>query len=86
MATLLAAARDGGVRHLSQIAAWEAPALGISIDLAQRYFRDNLHFTLGPEERRGLLRFHRLCVDHGLAPRGRRLKFEHLYSDGCPRK
>lgn len=62
--TALAAARDRGLRHLPEIAASEAPALGISIDLATRYLRDTLHFTLGADERTGLLRFRDLCAEY----------------------
>jgi chorismate dehydratase len=66
LADVLSAARDSGVSHLAEIAAAEAPALGISLDLAMRYLGGNLHFTMGTEERRGLLRFRDLCVDHRL--------------------
>ena len=59
-----------GVRHLDEIAAREAPLIGISEELATRYLRDNLHFTLGREERAGLRRFYELCVAHELAPSG----------------
>ena len=44
--------------------------LGISVELAKSYLRENLHFTLGAQERAGLRRFYELCVAHGLAPSG----------------
>ena len=50
----LAAARDRGVAHLAEIAAAEAPPLGIDVELAFHYLRDNLHFTLGEQEFAGL--------------------------------
>lgn len=83
IASVLAAARDLGLRHLAKIAAREAEALGISVDLATSYLRDNLHFTLGAEERDGLSRFHQLCVDRGFATRGSKLPLGHCYADGC---
>jgi chorismate dehydratase len=67
---VLSAARDQGVRHLSAIAEREAPLVGIAIELATQYLRDNLHFALGAKERAGLLRFYELCVAHGLSPPG----------------
>jgi chorismate dehydratase len=70
MTSVLGAARDRGVQHFHEIAAREAPLLGISTQLAESYFRDNLHFVLGPREREGLRKFYGLCVKHGLAPGG----------------
>jgi chorismate dehydratase len=67
---LLEAARDRGQAAIEAIAAREAPVVGISRALAERYLRENLHFTLGGEERAGLRNFYELCVAHGLAPRG----------------
>jgi chorismate dehydratase len=67
---VLGTARDEGRRHLAEIAAREAPLVGVSNDLALRYLRDNLHFVLGAEERAGLRKFYELCVKHGLAPGG----------------
>jgi chorismate dehydratase len=63
-------ARDQGLAAAHEIAAREAPIVGISRELAERYLRENLHFTLGHEERAGLRRFYELCVAHELAPRG----------------
>ena len=56
---------------------------GFPTELAKSYFRDNLHFTLGRQERDGLRRFYELCVAHNLRPAGleRELKdfdFEHV--------
>jgi chorismate dehydratase len=68
LSAILAAARDRGEHHIDEIAAREARSLGISAQLATAYLRDNLHFRLGDQERRGLRRFHQLCAKHGLAP------------------
>ena len=81
---LLSFARDEGIRHLAGIAAKEAHALGITTDVATRYLRDNLHFTLGGKERQGLFRFYELCVKHDLAPRGLARSIEESLADGCP--
>jgi chorismate dehydratase len=63
---LLSGARDAGVRQLNAIADREAAVLGIDPVVARHYLRDNLHFTLGECELRGLDRFRELCVAHGL--------------------
>jgi chorismate dehydratase len=65
---LLEAARDRGVADIDAIVEREAAVVGISPALATRYLRENLHFTLGREERTGLRRFYELCVKHELAP------------------
>jgi chorismate dehydratase len=68
---VLNAARDRGVRHISEIAAHESRLLDIPADLAESYLRDNLHFKLGPREQAGLRRYYDVCVKHNLAPSGR---------------
>jgi chorismate dehydratase len=70
VAAMLEGARDRGVAAVDEIAAREAPLVGISRELAAQYLRENLHFTLGREERAGLRRFYELCVKHELAPAG----------------
>jgi chorismate dehydratase len=82
---ILAMARDKGLRHLQQIADREAPALEISTQMANTYLRDNLHFALGREERKGLRRFYQLCVDHQLAPKGVEFHLKDL-AHGCSTK
>ena len=67
---VLGAARDEGLRSLNRIAAREADRMQIPRELASRYLRENLHFTLGRKERLGLRTFYELCVAHELAPRG----------------
>lgn len=70
VAATLAAARDRGVRQLSEIAAKEGLLVGVSPELATHYLRDNLHFTIASKEREGLRKFYQLCVKHELAPAG----------------
>jgi chorismate dehydratase len=83
MTGLLEAARDRGIVALDEIAAREAAAVGISQELAARYLRENLHFTLGAEERAALRRFYELCVVHELAPRGLERKIDARIDHGC---
>lgn len=59
-------ARDLGVASIPQIALREAEPLGLSVTVAERYLRENLHFTLGNGERQGLTQFHRLAAELGL--------------------
>jgi chorismate dehydratase len=67
---VLGAARDRGLRHLTEIAVREAPLVGVSEKVATNYLRDNLYFSIGNKERAGLWRFYELCVVHELAPGG----------------
>ena len=68
--TILETARDQGVQHVDDIAAREAPLLGISEQLSRTYLRESLHFQLGRNELAGLRLFYEHCVAHGLAPAG----------------
>jgi chorismate dehydratase len=83
LATVLSAARDRGLNNLAQIAAAEAPKLGIGTDLATRYLRDNLHFTFGGAEFRGLRRYAELCAARGLAPTDAVHSLDSISIDGC---
>jgi chorismate dehydratase len=69
----LAEARDCGVANLEQIAAGEAAPLGLTVPQCLGYLRDNLHFYLGSQERRGLELFYRKASQLGLAPTGLQL-------------
>lgn len=71
----LSAARDLGLARLAEIAAREAPLLGLTEDVTMRYLKDNLHFRLGERERQGLRKFAELAVKYGLAPGGIELVF-----------
>ncbi len=66
MASLLNRCRDDGLDHLKEIAAAEAPALGLSMDQAERYLRENLRFVLGEREQQGLDAFRDACLEAGL--------------------
>jgi chorismate dehydratase len=68
VAAALQRARDAGVANLATIARREAPAAGLSEEACLGYLRDNLHFFLGPEERRGLDLFRELAAEFGFAP------------------
>jgi predicted solute-binding protein len=82
----LAAARDRGIEQIDKIAEREAPLLGISLELAKSYLRENLHFTLGCKEVEGLRRFYSLCVAHELAPAGLESALQELRVDQvCPK-
>lgn len=66
--TQLAAARDLGLRNVREIARRGADQLGLDDATALNYLTRNLHFRLGPAERKGLELFHELAADLGLAP------------------
>lgn len=68
VAPLLEACRDDGLLHFDTIAVEEGPALGLTVEHAERYLRQNLRFTLGPRERRAIELFGQLCREHGLLP------------------
>lgn len=74
----LAEARDDGVAHLAEIAAVEAPRLGLTQPECLDYLRDNLYFYLGPRELAGLRLFHELAQKMALAPRGVELGVSHF--------
>jgi chorismate dehydratase len=83
VADTLAAARDRGVTALAEIAEREAPPLGITAKSALSYLRDNLHFTLGDQELRGLRRFYELCVEGGFVPGNFDTTWDQFYAHGC---
>jgi chorismate dehydratase len=74
--TALLAARDRGLGCLPAIAEREAPAQGLTAPQCLSYLRDNLHFSLGPAELRGLTHFYHRARDLGLAPPGVDLEFD----------
>ncbi|QDT66543.1 menaquinone biosynthetic enzyme MqnA/MqnD family protein [Calycomorphotria hydatis] len=79
---LLGEARDRGVEVFEQIAAHEAPLLGIPVEAAVTYLRDNLYFRLGDAERAGLKMFYQLCAHNKLIPEGDGLAFRHYRRPG----
>lgn len=66
----LAESRDLGVSRLDQIARRESAKLGIPVESAEKYLKENLHFRLGSAERSGLRLFQELAIQLGLAPKG----------------
>ncbi len=84
--TQLAATRDRGVAHLAEIAAAEAPLLGIGTDLAFHYLRDNLHFTLGEQEFTGLERFAQLCAQREFVPKASVRALTQISIHGCSKR
>jgi chorismate dehydratase len=80
--TALSEARDLGLEHLSEIADKEAAPLGLSRPECVAYLRDNLHFSLGPAELRGLELFYRLALKMNLAPPGVELGISDCQSAG----
>ncbi len=65
----LTQARDAGVAHAEEIAQKEAAALGLTVPQCLAYLRENLHFYLGDEERRGLQLFQRKVGELELSPK-----------------
>lgn len=78
----LCQARDKGVSMLHEIAAREAPKLGIDVVVAENYLKNNLSFYLGPAECSGLRLFQELAIKTGLAPEGVPLVFRNCISAG----
>jgi len=78
----LSESRDLGVAHLAEIAAVEAPPLGLTTPECLSYLRDNLHFYFGEREQRGLELYQRLATRLGLAPQGVELGFYHCRTAG----
>jgi chorismate dehydratase len=68
--TAFAKAKELGLARAGQIAAREAPALGLDPGYCRRYLTNILHYDLGPREIAGLNRFYGHAVDLGLAPAG----------------
>lgn len=50
----LALARDNGLAHLTEIAREQSAAMNLPYELVYEYLSQNLHFVMGPGERRGL--------------------------------
>ena len=67
---LLDAARDRGGANLAAIAAAEAASHGLTVPQCLDYLSDNLHYDLGPEEKRALQLFYREARHLGIAPAG----------------
>jgi len=66
LARALEAVRDQGLCDLDLIAKEESTHLGLPADAAKKYLSENLHFILGPSERRGMELFAGYCRELGL--------------------
>jgi chorismate dehydratase len=73
----LGQARDRGERQLLEIAAREAPLLGLDEQITIEYLTRNLYYRLHAAERRGLQKYYELAVKQGLAPKGIDLVFRN---------
>lgn len=74
-AGFLARSRDVGVENLELVASETAAEFGVTPEFALRYFRENLHFFLGPMEEGGWRRYAELAARHGLIDRVPELRF-----------
>lgn len=68
IAPVLEASRDEGLQQFERIAEAEAGPLGLTVADCVAYFARNLHFHLGPAERRGLALFRERAAALDLAP------------------
>lgn len=71
----LSETRDYGVSKIDEIAAREAGHYGLSVDDCVHYLRDNLHFYVGPSERKALELFQNHLFDLNLIPHSKPLDF-----------
>jgi chorismate dehydratase len=67
-------ARDHGIEHPEDIAREYFREPGEQA-IGARYLRDNIQYSLGPEECAGLERFYRYAVEAGVVERARELQF-----------
>lgn len=75
IASALNEARDRGVARIDQIAAEEAPGLGLTCEVARNYLSTNLHYKMSSAERTGLQLFHELASQHNLVDQNANLVF-----------
>ena len=71
LAAMLQESRDCGVANLDRIVSDEAAKHGLTNEDLMRYFTQNLHFRLGPDEQEGLEGFRERACHLGLIPRTR---------------
>ena len=71
-----AEARDRGVERCPEIARREATNLPLTEGECLSYLREALVFRLGRRQREGLMRFGRMAVENGLAPKEARFVFD----------
>lgn len=65
--------RDFGMKHIADISAGAAQELNLPQKALESYLLDNIDFTLGEENRRGLERYFREAAGLGLIPENRRI-------------
>jgi chorismate dehydratase len=70
VATAFALAKQLGRPDIPRIAAEEAVRLGLDVAQCQYYLQRVIRHDFGEEELEGLVRFHRLAAEAGLAPEG----------------
>jgi len=63
---ILSHARDLGLERIAEIAAEEAPRLGLTESVAYNYLTKNLHYHMTSAERSGLRLFCELAAEHNL--------------------
>jgi chorismate dehydratase len=68
-------AKRQGLAHVGEIAAAQAPTLGLDAGFCRRYLETVIRFDLGPPELDGLRRFYDLATGLGLAPAGGEVRF-----------
>ncbi len=78
--SVLSDARDRGLDKLEDIAADQAPGYGLSYEECLNYLRENLHFNLGTEEKKGMEKYFRYAADLSLISDSRRLQFHQTTS------
>jgi chorismate dehydratase len=77
-------AKRRGLARVGQIAAAEAPHLGLDAGFCRRYLGNIIHFDLGPREQAGLHHYTMLACELGLAQRGVNLEFYGGVKAGVP--
>jgi chorismate dehydratase len=66
-ATAFKRAKEYGLAHAGEIAAREAPLLGLDAGFCRRYLSNVIRYDLGPAELAGMRKFRELCEECGLA-------------------
>ncbi len=76
LAKALSAARDDGCRNLTTLAAEQAAAMNLPVDLVEEYLRRNLYFRLDEDQLRGLDLFYSQAAALGLIPTAPQVIFD----------
>jgi chorismate dehydratase len=71
----LQVARDAGLKASTEIATRYFPGAPALQAIGARYLRDNIQYSLGPDERSGLELFYRWAAELGVVERARELRF-----------